>query len=723
MFKPDQPIKSYKEDILGRRPFAQSLGNAILSYKEKDSIVIGLYGAWGSGKTSIINMTLEYVDSTCKSKDDEEKPIIVKFNPWNYSDQNQLVTQFFKQLSIALRRPDYTNDVKKAGERLEIYAKIFEPFTLVPTIGPIATLFSKILKAVGGTTKSWADLKSNDLNALRAELNELLGKQPHKIIIVIDDIDRLNNTEIRQIFQLIKSLGDFPNTIYLVAFDENVVINALKEVQQKGSGEEYLEKVVQVPFEVPLISKQEVERFLLSQLDKLIKDIPEEKWDKTYWGNIYHSGLKYFFRTIRDVTRYINSLRFSFKMVKGEVNPIDFLAITAIQVFIPEIYYKIRDNKDIFTRVSDYGYGRSDAWKEQVKKLCDEIIKRTNKLPPEVLTDFLKWLFPKLESIYGNTNYGSDWLDNWRKNSRICSPDIFDTFFRFSIPKEEISQKEIETILSLGNNPDAFAEALLKLNKDGKITRFLERLEDYTRSEIPEENIEPIITVLMDIGDLFPEGDSGFLSIDNPMKILRLFYQLSHRFDAREKRFNLFKNAIKKSRRSLYTIVHEVGVQGQQHGKYTSKQNPKHEEERTVNASQLEELEKLALQKIRTWAEDGRLAKHRNLPHILFRWRDWGKEDEPVQFVNKMIEKDEGLIDLITSFLSKSTSYGMTDYVGKIHWRVGLKSIEEFVQTKDIEPRLRKILTSPEFNQLSNRRKLAIQTFLDTFDGKLRDAF
>ena len=45
MFKPDQPIKSYKEDILSRCTFAQSLGNAILSYKEKDSIVIGLFGA------------------------------------------------------------------------------------------------------------------------------------------------------------------------------------------------------------------------------------------------------------------------------------------------------------------------------------------------------------------------------------------------------------------------------------------------------------------------------------------------------------------------------------------------------------------------------------------------------------------------------------------------------------------------------------------------------
>ena len=448
MFKPDQPIKSYKEDILSRHPFAQSLGNAILSYKEKDSIVIGLFGAWGSGKTSIINMALEHIYFISKNKTDDKKPIVIRFNPWNYSDQNQLVTQFFRQLSVGLRRPNYASDAKKAGERLETYAKFFEAFTLVPTVGPIAAVFSKIFKNIGSATRSWGDLKSNDLNAIRAELNELLAKQPHKIIVVIDDIDRLNNTEIRQVFQLIKSLGDFPNTIYLLAFDKDVVINALKKVQE-GSGIEYLEKVVQIPFEIPLISKQEVEQLLFSQLDELIKDIPENKWDQTYWGNIYHSGLKHFFRNIRDVTRYINSLRFSFGMVKGEVNAIDFLAITGIQVFFPEVYYGIRDNKDIFSGVySDYG--RSDETKKQDKKRCDEIIGRANELPQELLKDFLKRLFPKLEAIYGNTHYGDDWLHDWRRDCRICSPDIFDVFFRLSLPKAEISQKEFETILSLG---------------------------------------------------------------------------------------------------------------------------------------------------------------------------------------------------------------------------------------------------------------------------------
>jgi len=712
MFQPDQPIKSFKDDILDRNLFAQSLGDAILNYREKDSVVIGLFGPWGSGKTSIINMALEHIDTVLKKGTDGKKPIVIKFNPWNFSDQNQLITQFFKQLSVVLRRTDHASDAKKAGKKLETYAKFFEPLRLIPGLSPYAEIAKDALRTTGTAVKSWGDLKSNDLNATRADLNKLLYKQPHRIIVIIDDIDRLNNSEIRQIFQLIKSLGDFPNTIYLLAFDKNVVIDALKEVQ-KGSGIEYLEKVVQIPFEVPLISKEKVERLLFTWLDELIKDIPENKWDQTYWGNIYHSGLKHFFRNIRDVTRYINSLRFSFGMMKDEVNVIDLLAITGIQVFIPEVYYGIRDNKDIFSGAYDSAYERSSAAREQAQKRYKEIIGRAKEPPAEVLEDFLKRLFPKLESMYGY-----EWLDSWRRDCRICSPDIFDIFFRLSVPIEEISQKEIETILSLGSNSDSFAEALLRLNEDGRILRFLERLEDYTRSDIPDDNIEPIITALMDVGDLFPEGDSGIFRTDTPMRLLRLFYQLSRRFHSHDKRFDILKRAMEKATRSLYTIVYEVGVQDQQHAKYGLEDKPQPEEKLTVRAEQLEELEKLACNKIEIWAKDGRLKKHRYLSSILFSWKRWGQQDQINSFVNNMIIDNDGLIDFITSFLSKSKSIGMSDYVGKTHWRISIKGIEEFVSLKEIEPRIRKILPSRDFEQYDEPKKLAIRTFLDTIDGK-----
>ena len=97
MFNADQPITSSAQDILGRKSFAYALADTILSYQDRNSIVIGLFGEWGSGKTSIINLSLERIEEIANKKND--KPIVLKFNPWNFSEQNQLISQFFKLLS------------------------------------------------------------------------------------------------------------------------------------------------------------------------------------------------------------------------------------------------------------------------------------------------------------------------------------------------------------------------------------------------------------------------------------------------------------------------------------------------------------------------------------------------------------------------------------------------------------------------------------------------
>jgi|GEM_PF-4164943 len=105
----------------------------------------------------------------------------------------------------------------------------------------------------------------------------------------------------------------------------------------------------------------------------------------------------------------------------------------------------------------------------------------------------------------------------------------------------------------------------------------------------------------MDTGDLFPEGRGGFFATKTPMRILRLLYQLSNRFSEHEQRFKIFADAINNSSKSLYTIVNEVGVQCQQHGKYGFDEKPEPPDKKTVNAEQLDALVKLALNKIEEW--------------------------------------------------------------------------------------------------------------------------
>lgn len=717
-FRPDQPIQSSKEDLLGRHAFAQALADAICSYQAKNSIVVGLYGSWGCGKTSIVNMALEHISVIAKPKN--EKPLIVNFNPWNYSDQNQLIAQFFKQLAAVLKKTDNAEEAKKVGSQLETYASFFEPLALisVPQISVPAVIVSKVFQIFGKVSKGWGVLKSKELGEVKKDLNKMLGKRSGKIIIVIDDIDRLNNIEIRQIFQLIKSLGDFPNTVYLLAFDKNVVINALSKVQE-GSGEEYLEKIVQIPFEVPLADKQEIEKLFFNYLDQLIKDVPEEQWDQTYWGNIYHSGLKHFFTTIRDVTRYINSLRLSFEMIRGEINPVDFLAITGLQVFLPDVYIGIRDNKDIFVGASrDRG---SSSQIDEDRRKCDDIISKAQGVDLEQLKDVLKRLFPRLESVYGGSNYGSDWLDNWRKAGRISSPELFDIFFRLSLPKNELSQKDITRIISSSNSCQDFAQELTNLFEKGKIIRFLERLEDYTEKDIAKENFGCIIETLINMGDIFPEGDTGFFGFDTPLRILRVTHQLLRRLPDHPERFSLLKSAFEKAERSLYTIVHEVSVQDQEHGKYGLKDKPRPEEKLTLNSQYLEELEKIACIKIKLWAQDGRLAKHKKLAGILYRWENWGTKEDVAQFIDALIKTDDGLVDFIASFLGKTISHGMSDYVGRVSWKISLDSIKHFIDLKPIEGRLRSIAKSEDFKKLSEEKQKAVNIFLDTLDGKVKN--
>jgi len=723
MFRPDQPIDTAKDDLLGRSGFAKSLADSILAYKDSNSIVTALFGKWGSGKSSVINMTLEHLSDASEKLTKDQKPIVIRFNPWNYADQNQLLTQFFWEMSVALKRKDYGVDAIKAGKQLEVYAEFFKPLALIPNQAGLSMLFSHVVKSVGKAATKWGELKSKNLEEVREDLDKLLVKPNRKILIVIDDIDRLSSAEIRQIFQLAKMLGDFPNTIYLFAFDRSVVIKALEKVQEGKAGE-YLEKIVQISFELPAISKREVEALLFSQLDSLIVDIPQKEWDQTYWGNVYHSGIRYLFTNIRDVTRYVNSLRFSFPMVKDEVNPVDFLAITALQVFEPAVYAGVRDNQDVFSGILSDGDRGRDSETAQARARCDEILSRAAKLSGEQVKEFLERIFPKLESIYGNMGYGYESLASWRRTGRVCSPDVFDTFFRLAIQKGELSKNEIETIIGLAADEKAFAESLMTLNEEGRIVRFLERLEDYTREEIPLERIPAIVRVLMDIGDLFPEGKRGMFETDTPMRILRIFHQLGQRYDDQAQRFQVIKDAMVNAADSIYTIVHEVGVLGQEHGKRTSKPGqPGPEEKRTVNTAQLEELEELACVRIREWAAAGRLREHPHVVSILYSWQRWcpdGKE-AVLQFVRDLVATEGGVVRLIEAFVGKSYSHGMGDYVGRVSWTIDLKAVSDFISVDELTPRVRAILSGSECHGLEPDKRQALQTFIDTLDGKIEE--
>ncbi|MGE0369487.1 MAG: P-loop NTPase fold protein, partial [Candidatus Dadabacteria bacterium] len=567
-----------------------------------------------------------------------------------------------------------------------------------------ADLLQEYLKGLGEAANSWGELKTKNLISIKKEISELLNKQSNKIIVVIDDIDRLNSIEIRQIFQLVKSLGDFPNTIYLLAFDKDVVIKALKKVQE-GKGLEYLEKVVQIPFEIPSISHDDIEQLLLTHLNDLIKDIPQTRFDSTYWGNVYHGGMKYFFRNIRDVTRYVNTLRFGFGLINEEVNVIDFMAITSLQVFEPDVFYGIRDNKDIFVgQFRNSFLSSGEAEKEQAKHRCQEIIARNKKVGSAILEQLLTKVFPKLRTLLDNENYFDD-PSTWRKELRICSTDIFDTYFRLSIPEDEIPQSELHRIISLGPNSDELSEALINLNENKRIIKFLKRVEDYAEDRFPENNIKNFIKVSMDIGDLFPNEHLGITTIRSQLRLSWIFFDLLNRIKTEKIRFEILKDAIYHASQSIETAVCYVD--------YLINKQVKNPEELNITSDQLERLKRLVMSKIKNWANESKLINHKNLVYILFRWKDFGGNKAIKEFVDNTVKEDRSLITFLNRFLINVHTYGVADYVASPSWKFDMDSLRTFVEPKKIKKRLKTISSSSLYKELEENERTAIDLFLE----------
>ena len=154
-------------------------------------------------------------------------------------------------------------------------------------------------------------------------------------MIVIDDIDRLSNDQIRQVFQLVTSVARFPNTVYLLSFDRDVVVKALEKVQE-GNGNTYLEKVIQVPLNLPDVSSGKIEEVLVARLGNIIVHY-DMTYDEHKWSSVFYYCVKPHIKTLREINRLCNLLLFKLSAIASEVNFVDMVAITTLEIVYPEI--------------------------------------------------------------------------------------------------------------------------------------------------------------------------------------------------------------------------------------------------------------------------------------------------------------------------------------------------------------------------------------------------
>ncbi|TET45519.1 NTPase KAP [candidate division TA06 bacterium] len=698
----DRPKEHPDDDNLGYAPFAKHLAESICRMAPTEGLVMAVYGPWGSGKSTLLNFVVHYLQQMSES----EQPVVVRFNPWWFSGHEDLTRRFFVQLQAVLRsRGDIWDGIRVGiADFAELVSVIPTPYTAG------AKLFARRVRP-----------KERDVPEVKSRISGLLRNQKNRILVVMDDIDRLAAEEIRSLFRVIKSVADFPNVIYLLVFDRKVVVEALQPIQGM-SGEAYLEKIVQVPFELPLPEKFSLVELLFERLDAVSAGTDEELFDRTRFANVYKKGIDHFINTPRDVVRLSNALTVSYAPVRGEVNPVDFVAVEALRVFCPFVYDIIRRNPEAFVGPSSDGIS-GGSLDDELKPFHESWLKKIAETDQESIKQLIMEVFPKLEAVWSNMHYGSDWESTWRKELRVCSADVFSVYFRLSVPETGISNLEMEILLAHTGDAEALGNTLVDLaghkypGGRTKARAFLNRLEDYTAEAIPPDHIPEIAKALFEVGDnlVAAEGErSSMFDLGVGINIGRVLRQLLRRLDE-PARFKILREGMSNGG-AISTIVDEVATLGQEHGKYGVKE-PYQEEKRFVTEAHLKELENVAVEKIRQAASGETLLQAPALPRVLSMWKNWDAIDEVKSWVNGVIKDDSGLVILLERFLQKSFRQSVSDVAGTEHYRLDPKWFEHLFDPDEIIDRVRRLRDSAK---LTERQRSAAAQFVEEYKMRQR---
>ncbi|MEH1843120.1 MAG: P-loop NTPase fold protein [Nostoc sp.] len=570
----DSSLVDPEKDLLGHANFAKYLADSICKMPFPEGFVIAVYGSWNSGKSTLLNFVVHYL----QQKPDEEQPIIVPFNPWLLSGHENITRRFFEQLQNVLSQESSVSRGLKG--RLADFAAIISDIPL-----PYAQ--------TGKALAALLDEKDKEAAQLKEEVEDTLVQQQRRIVVTIDDIDRLPAEDIKQLFRIFKAMRNFTNVVYLIVFDKEEIVRKTIADPKEISGETYLEKFIQVSFELPIPNKTSLRRLLFAKLDNIFTKNEKQKINQTRWGDIYFQGIDRFIINIRNIVRFVNTLTVTYPAVKDEVNPVDYIAIECLRVFSPKIYSIIHQNPHIFV-------GEVNPSKDELNSLLNTWIAQLPDEDKQPIKNLLMYLFPKLKFILVNTYLDEKQKLEWREQLRVCSLEIFPIYFRLSLSADELSNIQRKTILGLVGDEDKFKNHLIELAKQklpGGTTQarvFIEQLENSIKQEIPVNYIPSVVEALFDVSEQLSlcqnDESNGILDFGDEVIISRFILRLLHQLDETS-RFELLKKAIIQGR-ALAIINHEIATLKEQQSQYgVDKFNL--EEEWLVNAQHLKELEEM----------------------------------------------------------------------------------------------------------------------------------
>ena len=459
------------EDSFGRSHFAKVLVNEIIMLDNKQSAyTIGLNAKYGMGKTSFMIQMQNLLK--------QHKTSYVCISPWSCTSDGQIVKDFFHSISGVIGR--------KMGLGINKLLSIYKDLILDVQHAYKIKAFDDLLKNEKSIYEVYEEIKAK------------LSICKEKIVVFIDDVDRLQASELAMIIQLIRNTGNFPYVVFMLFYDKDYMVKALEQNKSITDADEFLKKIINVELMFPAYDAEIYRSTITTRIDNLLRLIVPNAHERETIvtsfiermlpksGILSIDYLEYAFPNYRDLKRFISMFSLDLKMLlsanqdkvecwKNEIYVADLILIELLKYVRPDLYEMLRSRKDTLLEPSKDEYTLRKEVKNFIRKEENELMEKLfnsiaslrneekddkEEKQPKIKVD----LKENDKQLIQQRNYVAHhlldvlFLEEWRgdKERMLRNRISYTSYFLYSLSKEQISSPEFNSIFVYQDGIKAF---------------------------------------------------------------------------------------------------------------------------------------------------------------------------------------------------------------------------------------------------------------------------
>ena len=404
--------KASDRDLLGRAGLVNFIFNSIWACNPDSVYVIGLKGAWGCGKTTILNIVKERIKLNWT-----DAIVIDNFDPWVFGTQDALLSAMYEEI------------LSKTG----IHFSSHSNRVMLQKLKEIVTDNNKVTSVLGNII----EFESNEQESvykLKNRIGSYLKKLGRTVVFIIDNIDRAETDNILFLFKLIGSVFDLPNMVYILAYDEERINKVFEDTNKVNP--KYIEKIVQQEVVIPEIPQERIENVCFNCVVKVLGIYGVTDDELVQYREVIQLICKSVIN-LRQLKRLFNTSFGTTFCYDNMLYKPHLLAVEVIRFFEPELYDQIKIHGEYFVSISIYieeyrsKIANVDRFNEDGKRYYDELFERFGDYK-----DLLATLFPYVERYKIGADLREKYVyfedsSNHNHVASVANSKYFDLYFSY----------------------------------------------------------------------------------------------------------------------------------------------------------------------------------------------------------------------------------------------------------------------------------------------------